>query len=67
MDNYIYIITNVEMGWDCVCGAYFSKESVLDYFSEIYSDGELEGMTFDEVFEYVEGGPWVIHLTRLQD
>jgi len=29
-----YVITNPEMGWDCVCGVFTSEKGVKRYFKE---------------------------------
>lgn len=31
----VYVVTNVEDGWDCVRGVFLSAESLIDYFNEI--------------------------------
>jgi hypothetical protein len=36
----IYVLTNVEMGWDCVCGVYLanSEDEVIEYLGDDYND-----------------------------
>jgi hypothetical protein len=31
----VYVVTNPESGWDCVCGVFLSFESLRDYFMEM--------------------------------
>jgi len=36
----IYVLTNVEMGWDCVCGVYLanSEDEVIEYLGDDYNE-----------------------------
>jgi hypothetical protein len=36
----IYVLTNVEMEWDCVCGVYLanSEDEVIEYLGDDYND-----------------------------
>lgn len=57
----VYVVTNVEAGWDCVRGVYSTYESLLEYFLEIYeddeddedSDGITENTTLDELEDFL--------------
>ena len=42
----IYVLTNVEMGWDCVCGVYLanSEDEVIEYLGDDY-DEEVDVLT----------------------
>lgn len=38
----VFVVTNVEFGWDCVCGVFLSFESLKDYFIRVkHLDAEL--------------------------
>lgn len=39
----IFVVTNTEMGWDCVCGVYLanSKQEVIDYLGEEYNSENM--------------------------
>jgi len=69
----VYVVTNVEAGWDCVMGVFASLESLLDYFIDCgrscymryNDDDELyfpinKDTTLDELEDYVQEGPHVI-------
>ena len=30
----IFVLTNVELGWDCVCGVFRTKDDILSYLNE---------------------------------
>lgn len=36
----IFVITNPELGWDCVCGVYAaeSEEALIEYLGEDYNE-----------------------------
>lgn len=38
--NKIFVVTNVESGWDCVVGVYLAKseESVIEYLGDNYNE-----------------------------
>ena len=42
----IYVLTNVEMGWDCVCGVYLanSEDEVIEYLGDDYNE-EVDVLT----------------------
>lgn len=42
----VYVLTHLEMGWDCVCGAYKSYEGALRH---IYNDHQEK--TFEELVD----------------
>lgn len=29
MSQYVYVVTDVELGWDCVCGVYLTEEEAI--------------------------------------
>ena len=63
----VYVITNPENGWDCVCGVYSTPEKVieflngqdLEYFDEDSSEfggrliKDFTGMSIDEMDEFL--------------
>jgi len=68
----VYVVTNVEAGWDCVRGVYSSYESLLDYFLERYEDDEdgdgiTENTTLDELENFLQKNNTrnIIHCERL--
>ena len=44
----IYVVTNVEMGWDCVCGVFSTLDKLIKYFMEGSGYGE-DITTLDEL------------------
>jgi hypothetical protein len=64
MREYVYVVTSVEMGWDCVCGVYKTPESA---YRSCFHDNE-EGLTLEEMEARVEDGDtsYVVHAKRLQ-
>lgn len=59
----IYIITNPELGWDCVCGVYEadSEQQVAEYYVEASS--LKEDQTAEE---WMEENNYIIHQTILR-
>lgn len=51
MTEYVYVVTSLEMGWDCVCGVYKTSESA--YRSCFEHDS---GLTLEEMTAQVEDG-----------
>lgn len=33
-EKLVYVLTNADLGWDCVCGVFTKKEDILDYLNE---------------------------------
>jgi hypothetical protein len=64
MNEYVYVVTNVEMGWDCVCGVYQSEESA---YRHCFHDND-DGLTLEEIIEKVDDGDtsYVISAQRLK-
>lgn len=46
MTEYVYVVTNSELGWDCVCGVFKSNEGALRY---IYNEPEHASLTEAEM------------------
>lgn len=59
----IYIITNPELGWDCVCGVYEadSKQQVAEYY--VKASSLKEDQTAEE---WMEEYNYIIHETTLR-
>lgn len=46
MTEYVYVVTNTELGWDCVIGVNKTNEGAL---RSIFCDEEHEAMTEDQL------------------
>lgn len=57
----IYIITNLESGWDCVCGAYTNLSEAQRHCAEI------KDLTIEEWLKQDSTCPYVIHETELNE
>ena len=50
---YVYVITNPELGWDCVCGVVEADkdmsedEAITKHLMDNYSDDEIEEILAD--------------------
>lgn len=64
MTNYVFVVTNLEMGWDNVCGVYQTSESAYRY---CFHDNP-DNLTLEEMTELVENGDtsYVVHAQRLE-
>jgi len=64
MNEYVYVVTSVEMGWDCVCGVYKTAEAA---YRSCFRYDET-GMTLEEMEALVEDGDtsYVVHTKRLE-
>lgn len=59
----VYVVTNPENGWDCVCGVFSSEENLAEYFNERQlayydEDGDeiikdFTGMSLMEIDEFL--------------
>ncbi len=47
-NNDVFVVTNVEYGWDCVCGVYSSFEKVKNFFLEVYENDTDENDENDD-------------------
>jgi hypothetical protein len=69
----VYVVTNVEAGWDCVCGVYSSLMGLKEFFADRMesisrlSEEELDKMSLDGLEEMVEGSAYIIHCETLHD
>lgn len=50
MTEYVYVVTGVELGWDCVCGVYKTSESA---YRRCFDGDDL---TLEEMIAQVENG-----------
>lgn len=69
-NNKVFVVIDLEAGWDCVRGVYSSFESLRDFFLSIYEDGENEedliavqnSEILDDLEDFVnDASPFVIH------
>jgi hypothetical protein len=58
----VYVITNVESGWDCVRGV-FQKKS--DAFEHILQDSYNDKLSETELEKLVDDTPNIIHTEQL--
>ena len=61
MNQEVFVITNHELGWDCVCGVFSTREKALDYLKEISSD--IKG---GRIEEWADENNYIIHETILK-
>jgi hypothetical protein len=38
MNNTVYVVTGLDLGWDCVCGVF--KDVSLDELQKVFPEGE---------------------------
>lgn len=66
----MYVVTNVEMGWDCVCGVFKSKKSLryylvpeddLDDDCKIRKESPYYKASISTLKELIRNRPLVIH------
>ena len=75
----VYVVTNPELGWDCVCGVYKSLDSVKRFFipeedmeEHIDSSGDLKessaffSMSSEDLQAWVSSTEYVVHETYIQ-
>jgi hypothetical protein len=62
--KYVYVVTSVEMGWDCVCGVY---ENLDDAYQSCFHDNPLN-LSLEQMEEMVEDGDtnYVVHTKKLK-
>lgn len=65
MTKFVYVVTGLELGWDCVCGVYSDYERAL---VSIFYDNE-DGLTVDEMEEQYDAGDtgYIIHTKRMEE
>lgn len=56
----IFIITNPQYGWDCICGCFTSKELANSYLNESYLDflEDNQEISFED---YLSLATYIIH------
>jgi len=64
MSKYVFVVTNVEIGWDNVCGVYETSESA---YRSCFHDNP-DNLTLEEMTDQVEDGntPYVVRGKRLE-
>lgn len=65
MTDYVYVVTHLEMGWDCVCGVYKTNLGALRH---VFCDPEHREMTEEELetlYEEDDNSCYIIHSNRL--
>jgi hypothetical protein len=62
--KYVYVVTSVELGWDCVCGVY---ENVEDAYRSCF-DGNPLNLSLEQMETMVEDGDtnYVVHAKKLK-
>jgi len=74
-NGYVYVVTDVEMGWDCVRGVFSSIESLREYLTpedDYLEDGEINpdspyyNASLEKLEELIQFGKLVIHEKWLQ-
>lgn len=59
----VYVVTNLNDGWDCVCTSRLSVNSLVDYFKDKFEADWDNCKTIDDIYEYLEGSAWYVTLT----
>ena len=56
----VYVVTNVDLGWDCVCGVFLTLDSLKEFFMAYFDveddsteDSYFKKMTFNELYAEV--------------
>lgn len=59
----VYVVTNVEMGWDCVCGVYTDK---VDAIRRCFGDNEAD-LSYEEMESLINNcdTSYVVHYKTL--
>ena len=68
----VYVVTNVEDGWDCVHGVFVNLDQLKEFFEEVFDmsnidleDGLYNNLnhitTIDELEEFILDSSFVIH------
>lgn len=63
MASYVYVVTHLEMGWDCVCGVY------KDYRKAVESCYWDDDRSFEEKESEIDCGntAYVIHHKKMEE
>lgn len=56
----IFIVTSIELGWDCIVGCFTTYEKAIDYIREFYDEDD------DVEFDETDLRPYVIHRNVLK-
>jgi hypothetical protein len=61
----VYVVTNPESGWDCVCAVCLTLESLRSYFEERidFEEGELDHKSVRDIEAILDtlNKPYIIH------
>lgn len=59
----VYVVTHLEMGWDCVCGVYTSEEGAI---RSCFDDNE-DGLSYEVMKSLVDEGDisYIVHYKTL--
>lgn len=62
--KYVFVVTNVDHGWDCVCGVY---ENRLDAYTRCFN-GNHDNLTIEQMIDIVECGDtqYVVSAKKLE-
>lgn len=53
---YVYVITNPELGWDCVCGVVKAtadmteEDAITKHLKNIYSDDDIAEILSNDIY-----------------
>lgn len=64
MTEYVYVVTGLELGWDCVCGVHRTYEGALRYIFQEPEHKEMTEAELEELYEECDSG-YIIHDERL--
>lgn len=65
MSEYVYVVTSLEMGWDCVCGVYQTNDGALRYIFEDDHEDQTEEQ-LQKRYDDSENDNLIIHSKRLK-
>lgn len=59
----VFVITNPELGWDCVCGVYENRDDAEKYCAE---RDKVDQETWKNNEKLIGDSMWIIHETTLE-
>jgi len=51
--DYVCVVTNPELGWDCVVGVFSTKQKAIEYLKDVMELDEKEDLERDFVFHKI--------------
>ena len=57
----IYVVTNPELGWDCVVGCFSDSDSIAEYLEDHYQEFLEETQSTYTFNEFLELNHYIIH------